>query len=554
MVATASRKEGVMLRIALTLLFALSTVVPQVQGQHSTSTRKLGTVHFTTSCAPAAQPVFNRAVALLHSFEFRLANEGFNETLKTDPACGIAYWGLALSAWGNPFAPGIKTPKQIETGLAAVQNARVAGARTQRERDYIDAVAMLYENAGAMDQQTRLNSYRDAMSALATRYPDDVEASIFHALALAISASPADKTYASQLKAGGILEKLVRKYPDHPGLAHYVIHSYDVPPLAGRAIKAAHTYSIIAPDIPHALHMPSHTYTRVGEWQQSIDANRASKVAARRDMSGAEELHAGDYMMYAYLQTGQDNAARALLATIPEMASRFDPTKPASAAPPSAGYFAMAAMPARFALERGAWAEAARLEIKQSPFPFADAITHFARAIGAARIGDTATALASIRLLQRNRDDLTGANEKYWAEQTEIQVRGALAWYALAQGRKQEALEGMRDAAQREDATEKSALTPGPIAPARELLGEMLLELGQPAAALTEFERTLKIEPRRFRTVAGAARAATAAGNRAAARSYSAELLSIARSADKPGRAELVTARRMAVRSPRMRN
>jgi tetratricopeptide (TPR) repeat protein len=407
---------------------------------------------------------------------------------------------------------------------------------------------MLYENAQSIDQPARLKSYRDAMSALTARYPDDVEASIFYALALAISASPSDKTYANQLKAGEILENLVRKHPDHPGLAHYVIHSYDVPPLAGRAIKAAHTYSTIAPDIPHALHMPSHTYTRVGEWQQSIDANRASKVAAKRDVSGAEELHAGDYMMYAYLQTGQDNAARALLATIPDMVSRFDPTKPASAAPPSAGYFAIAAMPARFALERGAWEEAARLEIKASPFPFADAITHFARAIGAARIGDTTTALSAIRMLERNRDDLNGLNEKYWTEQTEIQVRGALAWHALAQGRKQEALERMRDAAQREDATEKSAITPGPIAPARELLGEMLLELNQPAAALKEFERTLKIEPRRFRAVAGAAKAATAAGDRTAAKKYSAELLAITRRADKPGRAEIAAARRMEAR------
>jgi tetratricopeptide (TPR) repeat protein len=405
---------------------------------------------------------------------------------------------------------------------------------------------MLYENAPAIDQLTRVKSYSDAMGALAARYPDDIEASIFYALALALSADPSDKTYANQLKAGAILENLEKKNPDHPGLAHYVIHSYDVPPLAARSLKAAHTYSVIAPDIPHALHMPSHTYTRVGEWQQSIVSNSASKVAAKRDMSGAEELHAGDYLMYAYLQTGQDNAARALLATIPDMASRFDPTKPASAAPPSAGYFAIAAMPARFALERGAWEEAARLEIKASPFPFADAITHFARAIGAARIGHTATALSAIRMLQRNRDDLIGLKEKYWTEQTEIQVRGALAWHALALGRKQEALERMRDAAQREDATEKSALTPGPIAPARELLGEMLLQLNQPAAALKEFERTLKIEPRRFRTVAGAAKAATASGNRAAARRYSAELLSIARSADKPGRTELITARRMA--------
>ena len=253
---------------------------------------------------------------------------------------------------------------------------------------------------------TRLTVYRDVMGAVAGENPTDMEAAIFHALALAISADPADKTFANQLKAGAILENLVKKHPDHPGLEHYIIHTYDFSPLASRARDAAQRYSSIAPSLPHALDMPSHTFTRVSSWDESIDANRASKVAVKRDMSGAEELHAGDYMMYAYLQTGQDNAARALLATIPEMVSRFDPTKPASAAPRWPGYFAIAAMPARFALERGAWQEAAHLEVKESPFPFADAITHFARAIGAARIGDTATALSAIRMLQRNRDDL----------------------------------------------------------------------------------------------------------------------------------------------------
>ena len=529
--------------------FAALLCLPSVSStQPPSASQKIGTVHFATSCSPKAQPIFNRAVALLHSFEFAKAIQGFNATLRADSTCGIAYWGLALSAWGNPFAPGMKTEKQIAAGLDAVERAKAIGKMTRREKEYVGAVAMLYEHADAIDERTRLTVYRDVMGAVAAENPTDIEAAIFHALALAMSADPADKTFANQLKAGAILESLVKKHPDHPGLAHYIIHTYDFPPLASRAQGAAQRYSSIAPSLPHALHMPSHTFTRVGSWDESIESNGASKVAAKRDRSGAEELHAGDYMMYAYLQTGQDNAARALLASIPDMVSRFDPTKPASAAPPLAGYFAIAAMPARFALERGAWAEAARLQIKESPFPFADAITHFARAIGASRIGDTVTALSAIRMLQRNRDDLMGRKEKYWTEQTEIQIRGALAWYALAQGNKEEAIERMRDAAQREEATEKSAVTPGPIAPARELLGEMLLELNQPAAALKEFERTLKIEPRRFRAVAGAAKAAMAAGDRAAARRYSAELLTIARRADKPGRAELVTARRMAAR------
>jgi len=506
--------------------------------------KKLGTVHFATSCSPAAQPVFNRAVALLHSFEFGLAIEGFNATLKADSTCGIAYWGLALSAWSNPFAPGIKTAKQIETGLAAVHNGKRTGSKTQREKTYVGAISFLYQDAAEIDQHTRLTVYRDAMKALASEYPNDIEASIFYALALAQSADPADKTYANQLAAGELLEKLARRYPNHPGPAHYIIHSYDFPPLASHALHAASSYSMIAPSAPHALHMPSHTFTRVGYWQESIDANRKSAAASRVVKAGAEELHAGDYMMYAYLQTGQDRAARALLASIPLMVARFDPTKPSGAAPPQAGYFAMAAMPARYAIERGAWNDAAHLTVNKSPFAYADAVTHFARALGAARIGDTTTARSAIAELQRLRDELA-PKEKYWAEQTEIQIRGASAWLAFAEGRKDEALTTMREAVAREAATEKSAITPGPIAPARELLGEMLLELNQPAEALKDFEQTLTIEPRRFRSVAGAAKAAMATGDKATAKKYYAQLMKIAARGDKPGRAELVAARRI---------
>jgi hypothetical protein len=537
-----------MRRITGVLVLVLLGFASRLEAQKNPPVQKLGTVHFATSCSPAAQPIFNHAVALLHSFEFGQAIEGFNTTLKADSTCAIAYWGLALSAWSNPFAAGIRSAKQIETGLAAVQKAETIARMTQREKMYVGAVAYLYEDAATIDQSTRVTVYRDMMKALASKYPDDIEASIFYALALAMSADPADKTYANQLAAGAILEKLSLKYPNHPGLAHYTIHAYDFPPLAAHALHAANTYSQIAPSTPHALHMPSHTYTRVGDWQESIEANRKSKAAASLVNQGAEELHAGDYMMYAYLQTGQDRAARALLETIPLMVARFDPTKPAGAAPPQAGYFAMAAMPARYALERGAWNDAAHLAVKKSPFAYADAITHFARALGAARIGDTATARLAIVELQRLRDDLVKQKEKYWTEQTEIQIRGASAWLAFAEGRKDDALAMMREAVEREDATDKSALTPGPLAPARELLGEMLLELNQPAEALKDFEKTLTIEPRRFRTVAGAAKAAMAAGDRATAKKYYAQLLQIAARGDKPGRAELITARKVAAR------
>jgi len=514
--------------------------------QHAAAAvEKLGTVHFETSCQPTVQPGFDRAVALLHSFEFARAIDGFNATLEADPSCAIASWGIALSRWGNPFAPGSRPADQLARGRDAIDRATAAAARTDRERGYIDAAARLYADVEHTPQGARVVAYRDAMAALAARYPDDDEASIFYALSLAFAAPPADKSYANQLAAGAILDRLYARHPDHPGLAHYIIHTYDVPPLADRALEAARRYAKIAPSASHALHMPSHTFTRVGYWQESIDANIASAASAKRARATAEELHASDYQAYAYLQTAQDRAAKRLLDALPEIASRFDPSAIGAAAPPSAGFFALAAIPARYALERGAWADAAKLEARSSPFPYTEAMIYFARALGAARLGDIVSARAAVDALQPIPGRLTQAGESYWAEQVEIQQRAASAWLALAEGRKSEALDAMRAAAEREDATEKSAVTPGPLAPARELLGEMLLETGQPAPALNEFEATIRKEPNRFRALAGAARAATALGDRVKARKYSARLLTICARADKPGRPELIEARRV---------
>lgn len=483
---------------------------------------KVGTVNFETSCSPAAQPLFNRAVALLHSFEFREAIAGFNQVLAADSTCGIAYWGIALAAWSNPAAIGMRPPAVIATGLGAVKRGRAVGSKTQREKIYLGAVGFLYENADAIDQRTRFAAYRDAMHRLTATFPNDVEASIFYSLALAMSADPSDKTYAKQLEAGAILEKLARKYPNHPGIAHYIIHTYDLPSLASQAMQAAGDYSKIAPAAPHALHMPSHTFTRVGYWNESIDSNRKASAAARREKQGGEELHDGDYLMYAYMQTCQDRAARDVLGAVPLMLARFDPTKPAGAAPPQAGYFALAAIPARYALERGQWRDAANLSPLRTQFPWTDAITYFARAVGAARSGDAAAARKSIVELERLRDDLTRMNETYWKEQTEIQILGASAWLAFAEGKTDEGVSLMKQAADRESATEKNAVTPGPLAPAREMLGEMLLQLNRPREALDQFEQTLKVEPRRYRSVAGAAKAAAAAGDRPAAKKHNA--------------------------------
>lgn len=505
---------------------------------------QLGSVRFETSCSAAAGPQIDRAVALLHSFEFAPAVDGFTAAAKADPSCGIAYWGVALASWGNPFAAGQKDPAQIQRGQDAIDRARRTGSGSEREKAYVAAVAELYRDAKRRDQRIRVLAYRDAMAALVARHPEDPEAAIFYALALAQSVPPTDKSYAGLLKAGEILEPLFAAHPDHPGLAHYLIHSYDVPSLAPRALDAAWCYARIAPSAPHALHMPSHTFTRLGYWQESIDTNVASAAAAKRKGATAEELHASDYQMYAYLQSGQDTAAKRLVDSLPETAARFDPEAVGSAAPGVAGVFALAAIPARWALERGAWGEAAGLEPHASRFPHTEAITYFARGIGAARTGDEAGARSALDALDRIGNRLAAAHEGYWAEQVAIQRRGVAAWLAWAEGRKEAALVELRVAAVQEDGTEKNAITPGPIAPAREMLGEMLLAAHQPARALEEFTATLRKEPDRFRALAGAAAAAAQAGNREAAARHQARLAKTCARRDTPGRPELAEARR----------
>jgi hypothetical protein len=538
-----------MMRIRLGLflmVFALlSPAESFVQADHQHAPPEtLGSVNFSTSCTSAVQPRFNRAVALMHSFQFGSAIEAFDGILVSDPSCSIAYWGISLSSWGNPFASGLKSPGQLQQGLKAINQARVAVPRTDRERAYVEAVALLYTDAANISQQSRTLAYESAMAALSAAYPDDIEAAIFYALSLAAAADPTDKTYANQLKAGAILEPLFLKYPDHPGLAHYIIHTYDVPPLAGRAVLAAKRYAEIAPSTPHALHMPSHTFTRVGDWQDSIDANLASAAAARSAGQPPDELHATDYLVYAYLQIAQDNAAQHLLESAVQTFSRFDPAVTISGAgSPATAYFAHAAIPARFCLERRAWTDAAKLQPIASPYPYSDAITYFARGLGAAHLKDRVSAQAAIDSLAQSRDKLIKMKESYWANQVEIQREEVSASLAFAQGDTQGAVAGMRSAAGLEDKTEKNAITPGPIVPARELLGELLIELNQPSEAFKEFEETLTREPNRFRSLYGAARAAKLAGDHLESQRYYKELLKSANRADLPGRPEITEAR-----------
>jgi tetratricopeptide (TPR) repeat protein len=529
----------VIVLLTLVALCGLAQEHPHGDGE------KLGTVHFATSCNGVTQREFNRAVALLHSFQFSRAIEGFNAVLGQDATCGIAYWGIALSDWSNPFAAGMKDKSQLHAGRESVERGKAVGAKTERERAYVAAVGQLYGDYENTPQPVRLIVYRDAMRELAAKYPADHEAQIFYALALAASEDPADKTYADRLKAGAILEKLFAEEPTHPGLAHYIIHTYDVPALAGQGLVAARRYSEIAPDAPHALHMPSHTFTRTGYWQESIDSNIAAAAAARREGQTAEELHANDYEIYAYLQTGQNEMAGRIVNSLPEIASRFDPKAViGGAGGPAAGYFALAAIPARFALERRDWKQAAQLALRETPFPHTDAMTWFARGLGAARLGQGAPANESATALRQIRERLLKGGENYWAQQVEIQEVAVGAWAALATGKKEDALRQMKSAAELEDGTEKSAVTPGPLAPARELLGEMLLEMNEPAQALAEFEATLKKEPGRFHALYGAAHAAQLSGRRDASQRYFRELLKVCSRADKPASSELIEAER----------
>ena len=459
---------------------------------------KLGTVHFATSCSPSVAPQFDRAVALLHSFEFGASIRAFNQVLATDSTCAMAYWGIALSRWTNPMATGNRPVALLRQGREAVDAAMRLGARaSERERGYIHAVSRLYDDFEHTDQRMRIVAYERAMNELTMRQPADTEAAIFYAISLAASAPPTDKTYANQLKAGSILEPLWAKQPNHPGLAHYIIHTYDYPPLADKARAAAQRYANIAPSAAHALHMPSHSFTRVGMWEESVNTNKRSMEVALSTGSIAEALHAADYAMYAYLQMGRESDAKAILDTLPVLAARFDPNTITGAAPGSAGVFALAAIPARWALERSAWGEAAALQPKASDYPYAEAMTYFARALGASHTGDLAKAKAAIDSLASIQQRLSAKGEGYWAEQVAIQQLAARAWLDLAQDRESEALARMREAVTREDATEKSAVSPGPLAPARELLGDMLMELNRSAEARAEYRATLEKEPNR---------------------------------------------------------
>jgi tetratricopeptide (TPR) repeat protein len=508
------------LAVALTCLVAAAALAQQPAGQE-----KLGQVHFTNTCSAAVQDDLNRAVALLHSFWWGATIKAFNEVARQDPSCGIAHWGVAMAILSNPFTwP--PSPKALADGSAAVGRARAAGAQSPRELDYIAAIEVLYKDHDKVEHRTRAVAYEKAMEQLSARYPDDREAAIFYALALNATALATDKAYAQQLKAASLLEAAFREQPDHPGVAHYLIHSYDYPAIAEKGLGAARRYATIAPAAPHAQHMPSHIFTRRGYWQDSIQSNLASAAASDNDF---DRFHAWDYLAYGYLQLGQDRAARGVLDQILSV-EKPDVLNFAVA-------FALAAIPSRYALERRQWAEATALALRPGDFPWArfpqaEAILVFTRGVGAARSGNLAQARDDQARLAALRDGLLAAKIGYWADQVDIQRLLVAGWLAWAEGRTDDALQLLRAAADREDATEKHPVTPGAIVPARELLGELLLELGRPGEALREFEASQQREPNRLRGYYGVARAAELAGDAAKARAQYGQLVTLAEKAD----------------------
>ncbi|MEO8680626.1 MAG: tetratricopeptide repeat protein [Vicinamibacterales bacterium] len=538
-------RRGLVTCMCLGLALATPTWAQTEQHDHMATPGniKAGTVNFATSCSPAVKDDFNLAVAELHSFWFPEARSLFEGVLKKDPTCAIAYWGIALTHWGNPFA-GQRSPQTIALGKAAIEKGQATGKPTAREKGFIDAVGGLFSSADVTTQRARVVAYEGATELVASQNKDDMEARIFWALAIAQTALPTDKTFAQNLKAAEILEPLYKKYPNHPGLAHYIIHSYDVPALAAKALPAARAYADIAPSVPHALHMPSHTFTRVGEWKESVATNIKSAAEAEKTGGMGEGLHAMDYETYAYLQMAMDKQAKGVVDHAMAVANTAAATVTAGA--PGANTFAVAAMPARYAMERGQWADAQALTVTPAPnTPYTEAITHFARAIGFARGGKPAEAAADIARLVAIHDREVEMKDAYWAEQVDIQRRVAEAWVMFASGKKEEGLKALAAAADAEDLTDKAAVTPGPLAPARELYGFMLLEAGRPKEGLVALEAVTKKEPNRFLALYGAGKAAEATKQVTKAKGFYRQIVEICKDAS-PDRPELVYARKMA--------
>lgn len=516
-------------------------------GIRPASTNDYGEVRFPISCGPEVQPRFEQAVAMLHSFFYPETLNAFTAITRDAPDCAMGWWGVAISLRPNPLISPFP-PELLVRGRDAIERARTAPVATARERDWIEALALFFQDHERLDQRSRTLAYEAAMERLAATYPDDDEAQVFHALALNEAVDLADKTYARQLRAAAILQRMQDRLANHPGVPHYIVHSYDYPPLAERGLAAARRYAALAPASPHALHMPSHIFSTLGLWQEAIAADRAGNARAAEytarampALAGANPAanqflyHGWDFLANAHLQLAQERPVAEIVANI--LAVR-DPAPAIYAR--HAGF---AAVPVRYAIERGDWPEAAALPVPRTPFPQVEAITWFGRALGAARSGDAPAAGEAARRLGELRQRLGEAGEVYWAEQVQVQEMASRAWIALAEGHQEEAVRMMRAAADLEDRSEKHIAMENRLSPMRELLGELLLEGRQPEAALAEFEASLRVAPNRYRSFAGAAKAAERSGDRDAARLWYGRLLALTREADTE-RAEMTAARR----------
>jgi tetratricopeptide (TPR) repeat protein len=484
-------------RILLSGLILVPFATAQEPHSHNPPA-KLGTVSFPISCAPAVQQQFDRGVALLHSFAYAAANGAFQNVARLDPNCAMAHWGAAMTYFHQLWDPPVP-PETTAAAKEEIQHAQQIGTNSERERQFINALGLIYYD-GFAPHRTRVSNYERAMSNLASEQRDDVEAQVFYALALLANASPVDKTHTRQKKAADLLEPLNRTYPDHPGIPHYLIHAYDNSELAVRGLPAARAYSRIAPSAPHALHMPSHIFTRLGLWDDSIASNLAAREAAHQQGDTGEELHAMDYLVYAYLQSGRDQDAAQVIKQLkatPDLDTRDF----------KIGY-AYTAMPIRYVVERGRWADAAAIVAPTAAPPHVTAIAVWARGLGLARSGHAAEAGTEVARLRQLEDQLRTSGDDYWAAQVAILAREVTAWSAQADGKPEEAAASMRSAATEEDAIEKLPVTPGPIVPAREQLGYLLLEQHRPDLAQREFATALADAPGRRGALEGAARAA----------------------------------------------
>ena len=484
-------------RIVLIVPFSFPSCFAQETHIHN-APEKLGKVSFPISCKSDVQDEFNRGVALLHSFAYTPADNSFHDVATRDPQCAMAYWGMAMTYFHQLWEPPI-VPATLKTAQGEIVRAQQMGAGSEREREFIRALGMLYQDAAAVPYSARVLNYERAMSKLAAENRNDVEAQVFYALALLANASPSDKTHARQKQAAEILEPLDQVYPEHPGIPHYLIHAYDNAELAPKGLRAARAYSEIAPSAPHALHMPSHIFTRLGLWDDSVNSNLAAREAAHRQGDIGEELHAMDYLVYAYLQSGRDQDAAKVIQQLNEMLKLNEGDFKIA--------YASTAMPIRYAVERGQWREAAGIASPKGAPPQVVAIAVWARGIGYARSGNATEARVEAEELNRLEEQLRTMGNAYWAVQAGILRREVMAWSAQAEKKPEEAAKLMRSAADEEDGIEKLPVTPGPIVPAREQLGYLLLEQNRPDLARQEFEKTLASSPGRRGAKLGVARA-----------------------------------------------